>query len=58
MMHKWIIFFSVGGWGAGVAARIREIFLYEESGKWFFYKESKSEKKKIWQLGGEGVWLG
>ena len=24
----------------------------------FFYKESKSNKKKSWRVGGEGVWLG
>ena len=45
----------------GGAARISEIFLYKESGKcFFFYNESKSNKKKIWRLGGKGVgvWLG
>ena len=51
MMHKWIIFF--GRW---VAARISEIFLCKEYGKWiFFYKETKSNKKKILAVGrGEG----
>ena len=57
MMHKWIIFF--GGWvwrggGEGVAARISEIFLYKESAKWFFYKESKSNKKKFLAIGRGG----
>ena len=41
-----------------MAARISKIFLYKESGKCFFYEESKSNKKKILAVGtgwGEGV---
>ena len=50
MMHKWINFF--GGW---VAARISEIFLYKEYGKWIlFIKKPNLTKKKFWPLTGEG----
>ena len=41
-----------------MAARISEIFCYKESGKcFFFYKESKSNKKNLagGRGGGEGV---
>ena len=40
-----------------MAARISEIFCYKESGKCFFYKESKYNKKKSggWEGGAEGV---
>ena len=42
-----------------MVARISEIFLYKESGKCFFYKDSKSNKKNL-AVGreGVGVWLG
>ena len=35
-----------------MAARISEIFLYKEYGKCFFYKETKSNRKK------SGGWKG
>ena len=50
-----------GGGGGGAAARISEIFLYKEAGKYlffsFFYKESKSNKNKSggWEGRDEGV---
>ena len=51
--------------GAGVAARISEIFFYTQKlESEMFYKESISNKKKFWRLGGNvggngvGVWLG
>ena len=45
MMHKWIIFFE-GRWVGAAICRISEIFFYKESAKWFYYKESKSNKNK------------
>ena len=51
MMHKWIIF-SVGG--AGVAARISEIFFYKESAKWFFIKNPNLIKILAGGRGGGG----
>ena len=42
--------------GAGLAARISKNFLYKESGKCIFYKESKSNKTNLTVgRGGVGV---
>ena len=38
-----------------MAARISQIFFYKVSGKCFFYKESKSNNKKILAGGRGGV---
>ena len=45
--------------GAGVAARISEIFSYKETGKSIFlYRIQFLRQKKVWRLGGEGVGCG
>ena len=42
-----------------MAARTSDFFYTKNTESEFFYKESKSNKKKFWRLGGEGVgvWL-